>query len=131
MGWTYFPHRGESTLEIIGNEIDGVIESEQAGGAVYSVCEQKLNPGDAHPIYQTEADGVYRFILVTLIDRSYSQIGLKHMEEGMGPNASCCPIRLIDMASRLRADGSPHGVRWAHEWRERCTRNALTQAGAR
>ncbi len=125
MGWTFGPReKGISTKDYFRREFDGpggrVLDVAVVGNTAY-VAYQKVDRdnGTIGPTYG----------LVCLTRRRRSEFGYKDMDEGMGPLASNCPRRILDLLSPVETIYESAGVQAsAAAWRQRCRTNIEGQS---
>ena len=71
-----------------------------------------------YALVEAKSDPTHVYLLVALV-RFYrtGEVGIKDMDEDMGPRVTRCPIRILDKADKLRPVelGST-----AYEWRQAC-----------
>jgi hypothetical protein len=124
MGWTFFPHRGRKTADIIREELTQTMTSERAGfsvlagsmvGSVWYGAVQRQSPSGEVTV----------FGVVVLTKRTrQGEIGYKVIDEDCGPYEAKAPVRLI----QLLRDLAPNPNENAREWRTRCLEHAHAKA---
>lgn len=106
MGWTYFPKpQGLTTIETIRQELSGpegcpVVVDAIVNGTYYAAMRSARVSGAVVAI-------------VCLIQDAGREIGLKFMDEGMGP-------RYHDAPAAVLAALTPTTSEWALNWRAAC-----------
>jgi hypothetical protein len=132
MGWSYMKkrdaHNVGDRVEFVKRELFGigyakepryeVVEAAAVGSTVYMAVRIKaadLTSSD----YVPDAEGRVTVGVVVLTDAKGGEIGWKDMDEGMGPNESSCPAKVLNALSELTPDAGGH----AKDWRARCRAN--------
>lgn len=118
MGWLFTTRsKGTTNREFFEKEFRGIVIDDIAQVGFNTIYVASHHPNTPDKVY----GGV---ILVRWDPQSDYNFGYKDMEEGMGPNESQCPERILKLLSpvdQLYAEGSSR--EWATQWRERCWRN--------
>lgn len=99
MGTTVYPP-GYTREEVIAEEID----------PQYNTI---LKRRGKYAAVQNNASGQVFGVVFIMSGNSNNGVGIKIVDEGMGPNESECPKSILDLLT-------PTESQWANEWRERC-----------
>jgi hypothetical protein len=113
MGWTFFPHYGQSSLDLIKREVPDAIEIAKRGNTFYMLVQDSKGSSEH---FECDPDGSYRYLLVALTKRDGGEFGYKLVDESMGPYETNCPKGLIKRASPIKAGK----MGYATEWRAKC-----------
>lgn len=113
MGWTsYHRDKGQTTADHLAGQLLGpdqrFVATGTDGGTFYAAVRN--------------ADGeTWGLVVLTQWSKGYYNYTYKAMDEGMGPNESKAPARVLDALS-------PTTSEYATEWRERCRANLARKA---
>lgn len=136
---TTFQHRGKGTTDreffqdLMGTRYTildcATVNARSEDGAFYAAVRANEGP---------EAGQVWAFVALVHWVGGYYNFGYKDMDETMGPNASECPARVLDLLAPLGECPTPHphrehdycGTCAAREWRSRCREVAGNRARA-
>lgn len=105
MGTTVYPPHSGTAAELIRNEIEWHHPENPQRHEVVAHSGR-------YWAVRTIATGEV-FAVVAIVTRHNAQIGIKLVDEGMGPNDYKCPLRILNLLS-------PTDSKYANEWREQC-----------
>lgn len=115
MGWTYkHAPKGTSKIDYFKEECPSleVLSHGSHGNALYVAARRKDQPEGP------------TFAVVSLFHRDGHLLGIKIMDEDMGPNESMAPKKILDALSPTRHEHALH-------WRERCRKRLERQEKAK
>ena len=128
MGWTSFQDMpGMTPAQILARELNGTNDN----GANWAIVDHATKLGEFYAIMKFTAPGndpiFYGVVCLFKRSKKTGEFYYKEMSETCGPNASRCPVRIIDQLDKL-APIDPADMResaqWARGWRDRCRANA-------